>query len=189
MENKNNSIFRFIFGVCVGYFILYPAVHGKYNHRYDDLKKLFGSKTEKSSKKSYRNEYQELDSLTLETFKDNYGDKQGQIKFNLFKNTNSPSNQFNTDLDSDWQQNGYNSHSKNWNNDYDYTQDEKNNRSNQLNPNNDKYYQSRGMDERPNNWRNNYEDDNNNNYSQDELDNHANQMNPNNDAYQSSRGK
>ncbi|WP_269242714.1 hypothetical protein [Flavobacterium limnophilum] len=188
MENKNNSIFKFILGVYAGYFILYPAVHGKWNHRFDDLKILFGSKTEKSSKKSYRNEFQELDSLTLETFKDYYGEKQGQVKFNMYIKVNRNSTQLNIDNDSAWQQRGYNSKSKNWDNDYDFTEDEKNNRSNQLNPNNDKYYQSRGMDGRPNNWNNSYEDDSNSNYSQDELDNHADQMNPNNDAYHSSRG-
>lgn len=178
MKSNNYVFYRFCWGVAVGYFLIHPAVHGDYSHRYDDIKNLFNNKKETNKTIDYESEFQELDNLTLKTFKDRYGNKIGVEKYKFYKNSNNYSNELNPNNDAYWKSRGYSSQKEGYNDNSNNNQSNLDNRSNQLNPNNDAYYQSRGSD-----------NSNEGSNSQSNNDNHSNQMNPNNDAYSSSRSK
>lgn len=178
MKENLQGFYRFCTGVSVGYFLIYPAVHGNYSHRYDDIKNLFSDKKVTNKTIDNKKQFQELDNLTLETFKDKYGNDIGLEKYTFYKNNNNYSNQLNPNNDSYWKSKGYSSQKDGSSDNSNVNQSNLDNRSNQLNPNNDAYYQSRGSD-----------NSNESSNSQSDNDNHSNQMNPNNDAYSSSRGK
>jgi hypothetical protein len=178
MKSNYYVFYRFCWGIAVGYFLIHPAFHGNFSHRYDDIKNLFNYKKEAKKNISYKNELHELDNLVLVTFKNRYGDRIGREKFKTYKNLNNYSNQLNPNSEAYLKSRGYSSPNKNSNFNSKNDQSNLDNRSNQLNPNNDAYYQSRGS-----------ENSSQSNSSQSANDNHSNQMNPNNAAYSSGKGK
>ncbi len=183
-KSKGSSFFfPFIIGGLFTYYILTPAIDGKFNS-------FFGVKPEKTKSSRDTKLYNQIDGKVAQyryfLFK-KYFNKNSVSKYREYHTQNNHSNQLNPENDSYWQSRGYDRRPDNWveilSNDINQTKESWDNYSNQLNPNNDAYWQSRGYDERPDNWQNATSSGSSNA----NMDNHANQMNPNNSAYSSSR--
>ncbi len=185
-KNKSTSfLLPFIIGGLFTYYILTPAIDGKFNS-------LFGGDKPVDKKSSHEAKlFNQIDGKVAVyrhyLFK-KYFNKNSVSKYREYHRLNNYSNQLNPENDAYWQSRGYSKRPENCEeilkNDFNQTKDNWDNYSNQLNPNNDAYWQSRGYNDRPDDWQN----ETNNGSSNANMNNHANQMNPNNSAYSSSRG-